>query len=75
MNSDGTATQMKIDEVDIYLWKKDYELVHNMKPEFTEREKQVFPIILDQCLPSLRSQLKGTKAFEEAGEKMTSWNY
>ena len=47
MNPDGTMTQEKIDEMDIYVWKKDYELLHNWKAEFVEKEKRVFPIILD----------------------------
>ena len=66
---DGTTRQEKIDELDIYVWKKDYELVHNRKAEFIEKEKRVFLIILDQCLPSLRSQLEGAKTFEETKEK------
>ena len=31
MNVDGTMTQEKCDEMDVYVWKKDYELVHNGK--------------------------------------------
>ena len=31
MNLDGTMTQEKIDEMDIYVWKLGYELVHNWK--------------------------------------------
>ena len=58
----------KIDEMDIYVWKKDYELVHNRKAELIKK-KQVFPIILDQCLLSIRSQLEGAKTFEETKEK------
>ena len=29
LNPDGTTTQEKIDEMDIYLRRKNYELVHN----------------------------------------------
>ena len=54
-NPDGTITKEKINEMDVYLWKKDHELVHNMKAEFIEKEKWVFPIILGQCSPSLRN--------------------
>ena len=49
MNPDGTVKQEKIDEMDGYVWKKDYEIIHNRKAEFVEKEKRVFPIILDQC--------------------------
>ena len=55
--------------MDIYVWKKDYKLIHSKKAEFVEKEKRVFPIILDQCSPSLRSQLEDMKTFEEACEK------
>ena len=64
LNLDGTTTQEKIDEMDIYMWKKDYKLVHNKKAEFTKKEKRVFPIIFDQYSPSLRSQLEGARMFE-----------
>ena len=60
-NPDGTTTQEKIDEMDIYMWKKDYKLV--------EKEKRVFPSILDQCSPSPRSQLEGAETFEATQEK------
>ena len=69
LNPDGTSIQEKIDKMDIYVWKKDYELVHNKKAKFKKKEKQVFQIILDQCLPSLRCQLEGAKTFKEACEK------
>ena len=46
-NPDGTMTQEKVDEMDIYVWKKDYELIHSQKADFTQKEKIVFPIILD----------------------------
>ena len=49
VKSDGTMTQEIVEEMDIYVWKKDYELVHSHKAYFTEKEKWVFPIILDQC--------------------------
>ena len=65
-NLDGITMQEKIDEMGIYIWKKEYELVHNKKADFTKKEKQVLPIILDQCSPSLRPQLEGAKTFEEA---------
>ena len=52
-----------------YDWKKDYELVHSQKADFTEKEKRVFPITLDQCSCSLRSQLKGDKTFQEMCKK------
>ena len=55
--------------MDIYMWKKDYKLIHNKKAEFIKKEKHIFPIILNQCSPSLRSQLEGAKIFEEACEK------
>ena len=29
VNSDGTTTQEKINEMDIFIWKKNYELVHS----------------------------------------------
>ena len=71
---DGLMTQEKIDEMDIYLWKKDYELVLSQKAKFTEKEKRVFPIILDQCSPSWRSQLEEVKMFQETCTKMMLWN-
>ena len=55
LNPDETTTQEKIDEMDIFMWMKDCELVHNKKAEFTEKVKRIFPIILDQCSLSLRS--------------------
>ena len=61
--------------MDVYIWKNDYELVHKAKAELIEREKRVLLIILDQCLWLLTSQLKGTKTFEEAFEKVTLWNF
>ena len=64
-NPDGTTIQEKIDEMDIYVLKKDYKLVHSKIAEFIKKEKRVFPIITDQCSPSLRSQLEGAKTFEE----------
>ena len=75
MNPDGTIAQEKIVEMDIYVWKKDYELVHDHKAEFEEKGKRVFSIILDQCSPSLRSELEGAKSFEDACEKKTLLNY
>ena len=63
VNPDGTTTQEKVDEMDIYIWKKDYELIHSQKADFTEKEKRLFPIILDQCSPSLKSQLEDAKFF------------
>ena len=69
VNPDGTITTEKVDEMDIYIWKKGYELSHSKKAELIEKEKRVFPIILEQCSPSLRSQLEGMKTFEEAREK------
>ena len=69
LNSDGTITLEKVDEMDSYVWKKDYKLVHSKKAEVIEKEKRVFPSILDQCSPSLRSQLEVMKKFEEAHEK------
>ena len=66
---DGTTTQENVDEMDIYLWKKDYELIQIKKAEFIEKEKQLFPIILNQCSLSLRSQLEGAKTLEEAPEE------
>ena len=66
---DGMMTQEKIDKMDIYVWKMDYELIQSQKADFTEKEKRVFLIILDQCSPSLRLQLEGTKTFEEMCKK------
>ena len=63
MNPNGATAQEKIDKIDMYIWKKDYELVHSRKAEFTK--KWVFPMILDQCFPSLRSQLEEAIFFEE----------
>ena len=60
LNLDGTTTQEKVDKMDIYMLKKDYELIHNKKAEFIKKVKHVFPIILDQCSPSLRFQLEDT---------------
>ena len=70
MNLDGTVKQEKIDEMDVYVWKKDYELTHNQKAEFIEKEKRVFQIILDQCSPLLRSQMQGAKNFKKCVKKM-----
>ena len=36
-NPDGTITKEKINEMDVYLWKNDYELVHNRKSEFIKK--------------------------------------
>ena len=69
VNSDGTMTQEKIHEMYIYIWKKDYELVHSQKANFTEKVKQVFFIILDQCSSSLKLQLEGAKNFQETCKK------
>ena len=55
--------------MEMYVWKKDYELVHKQRAEFKKKEKRVFPIILGQRSPSLRLQLKGAKLFEETYEK------
>ena len=63
INLDGTVTQEKIDKIDIYAWEKDYELIHNQKPEFVEKEKRVFPIILDQCSTSLKIPVGKSKNF------------
>ena len=41
-NINGTLMHEKIDEMDIYIWKKDYELVHNRKVDFIEKEKEHF---------------------------------
>ena len=46
-NPDATMTQEKVDEIDIYIWKKAYDLVHSRKAGFTKKEKRVFPNILD----------------------------
>ena len=45
------------------------ERLSNRKAEFIEKEKRVFPVILDQCLCLLRSQLEGAKMFKETCEK------
>ena len=55
--------------MDICVRKKDYELVDSQKADFTEKEKRVFPIILDQRSPSLKSLLEGAKSFQETCEK------
>ena len=62
---DGMMTQEKINEMDIYIWKKDYKLMHSQKAKFSKKEKKVFPITFDQCSTSLRSQLEGARLFEE----------
>ena len=54
--------------MDIYSWKRDYKFVHSRMADFTRKQKRVFPIILNKCTPSLRSQLEGAKIFEEATE-------
>ena len=43
--------------------KKEINKVNNKDANFEEKEKIVFLIFLGQCLPSLRSQLEGTKNF------------
>ena len=45
----GTMTKGKVDEMDIEVWKKDYEKVHQ-KANF-KKKKKGFPIILGQCSP------------------------
>ena len=54
--------------MDIYIWKKDYEFIHNQKADFTKKEKNL-SIILDQCSPSLKSQLEGTKKIKKHAKK------
>ena len=66
MNPDGTTAQEKNDKMDIYIWKKDYELVHSRKAEFTKKEKRVFPIILDN--------LKEQKCSKKLKKKMALLN-
>ena len=56
-NPDGTRTQQKVNKMDIYIWKKDYELICSQKADFIKKGKRVLPIVLDQCSPSLKSQL------------------
>ena len=36
-NMDGKSTQEKINKMDVYIWKKDYELLHQQKVEFKEK--------------------------------------
>ena len=45
LSLDRTTTQVKVDEMDIYVLKKDYWLIHNKKAEFIKKEKPFFPII------------------------------
>lgn len=54
MLDDGKTTQEKVDKMDVYVWKKDFQKINNKELEFEEKEKMVFPIILGQCSPSLR---------------------
>ena len=68
-NADGKPIQERFIEIDMYIWKKDYELVHKQRAEFKEKEKSLFPIILRQCSPSFRLQLEGAKSFENTCEK------
>ena len=74
INPDAMMMQGKINGKDINVWKKDNELIHSQKAEFTEKEKRVFPIILDQCSQSLRSQLEGATTFHKTCEKIILWN-
>ena len=39
---DGTTTQEKNDEMDIYVWRKDYELVHGRKAESSKKKNECF---------------------------------
>ena len=38
----GTVTKGKGNKIDIYVWKKDYEKVHNNISKFQEKERRVF---------------------------------
>ena len=53
------------DEVDLFIWKKEFEKQHKRQADYEEKEKMVFPIILGQCSPSLHSQLEGGKDFKK----------
>ena len=64
MDSNGNPIQERFNEMEMYMWKKDYELIHNQRAEFEEKEKRVFPIILEQC-----SQLEGAKSLQDTCEK------
>ena len=65
VKEDGTTIEEEFNEVEVFMWKKEYEAEYKRRREFEEKEKRVFPIILGQCSPSLRSQLEGGKGFEE----------
>ena len=40
VNSDGTTIQEKIDEMDIYIWKKDYELILSQKTNLPRKRSK-----------------------------------
>ena len=58
-DNNGKILKTGPDEMDILIWKKDFEKQHIRLAEFKRKEKRVFPIVLGQCFPSLRLQLEG----------------
>ena len=50
-----TTMQEKVDEVDVYIWKKASKKIHNKKVDFKEKEKKVFS--LGQCVEVRTCQL------------------
>ena len=50
-NMVGLMMQERIGEMDVYVWKKDYELVHGQKAEFNKKEKREFPIFWISVCP------------------------
>ena len=65
----GKLIQERFNEMEMYIWKKDYELVHKQRAEFEEKEKRVLLIVLGQCSPSLRSKFKGAMSLQDTCEK------
>ena len=54
-DANGIPIQEIFNKMEMYIWKNKYSLVHNQRAEFKKKEKRVFPIILGQCSPSLRT--------------------
>ena len=73
-SSDGKTTQKNVDDMDVYVWKKDFEKAHNKESEFKAKEERATLIVLGQCSPSLRSQLEDTQNFVEICKKMILLN-
>ena len=64
-NTNVNPIQERFNKMEMCIWKKDYELIHKQRAEFKKKEKRVFPIILGQCSPSLRSKHEGAKSFKD----------